>query len=681
MDGQISMFLDGGNDIHLVDKAELKSDITLDSYIGVDIMRYERHEVMSWRDVFMGYQHLKVMTYSFGLPFITDVMKYFDTGEVIVGSKSQVHDKAAELLATQQFVTNYVCDSKELQGRIREGTFHMYVAKDIISHAKVYLLSSDSGKTRVVLASANMSERGWNGDQLENYEICDDRPCYDIWNDAYEIQKEMSTDEIAYDAKRIDDNLTNIDQLPIFKNIKQHNSGLVIHEVEESDETIYAFSVQKKSARMNELLRSCHIKPNRQLGGTLFDIKRVKKMAAFANKKKDDNKKQEIVCPQLILNYDDSTLTINDREQDLHPDREAVTKDICRLYEYIDGFNGFTGDTTDLKRKVWMIINHMFLSPFLAKLRYEGSKIQLTGRRFPMYLVISGPRDNGKSSLIKMIQKLMLDLIPLEQNQKNFSNQIIKAWNENIKGCPILIDDVNNTYWKYAKDIVKTDNVLIEEHLTNHPTYVITSNDIESVLPEVKKRVIVLYLNNQVTTDKAASDESKVASICSQMHNAFYREYMGRMFPKVQEMIEMMQEDALRPMDWNPDIYNLSANVIMDIINDCGLNLPEELQVFTWDVYMGEIAISRQAVNSIRDLYRLSPELFKIDTKRNELIIDFKDYDNKTKALKKLQDELPIDVEKKVMGNKLTMKLDKIQEYAGITFSSKKSFWQWLMGD
>ena len=46
-----------------------------------------------------------------------------------------------------------------------------------------------------------------------------------------------------------------------------------------------------------------------------------------------------------------------------------------------------------LKTLYWKVLNYLFLSPFIAKLRYEGDRFGYEDRFFPMYMLIYGDSD------------------------------------------------------------------------------------------------------------------------------------------------------------------------------------------------------------------------------------------------------------------------------------------------
>ena len=58
--------------------------------------------------------------------------------------------------------------TKKILDRIDKGDAHLYVARTQLSHEKIYLLSHEDGRKRVVMGSDNMSFNAFSGHQREN---------------------------------------------------------------------------------------------------------------------------------------------------------------------------------------------------------------------------------------------------------------------------------------------------------------------------------------------------------------------------------------------------------------------------------------------------------------------------------------------------------------------------------
>ncbi len=647
-----------------------------DDIISITKMNFLSQELSTYEELFRGYNELRVITYSYTLSFIEKVMHYFDRGEVILGFDKLIHKNTADLFALQEFSTNFICHNEYLQKRINDDEFRFYVLNDLISHQKIYLLKADDGRVRTITGSANFSEGAWTGEQIECVIVCDDPVCYEIYSHQYETLQQFATDEISKDAVFIDENGENVDELPIFKQIK-YDTAVVLHDIHPEEESEYLFHRNKLDKKWEDRLKDVSPKSSKD-GKIILDTKYTEKLLGTMRKATAIKREHELINPQFILDFDNHAASYNQTSFDLMPDPDAVSNDLKQLIEYMDGFDLFTKDTFRLKTSYWKVLNYMFLPPFIARLRYEGSRYCYEDCFFPMYMLIYGDSDAGKTGFVNLTRKLMFNEKMNSLKQNNFSSKPMTALKTDVKGCPILIDELTPTYWKYAKDIVKMDSTLISERLIHHPTFVLLSNDITNVAPELSKRIIIISLDNRLDRTIAAYNGKKVNTILRHIDNALYCEYLRRMFNAVDKLIEELQKhDEQNTDEWIPDIFEVSSQILIDIMNDFNIDIPAEFHTFTWFDYMGDAAIGEKATAIIKDEYIHNPSIFHINSSKNILELDFSCYDSNEskKKLRILHDELPADVECKIVGTKAILKLDSIKKHTGINFK-KKPFWR-----
>ena len=74
--------------------------------------------LLSWQELFSGFEELYAITYSVGVKQVEAVMQYFQHGEVIIGSPSQIHSLPAQIFAKQQYDIGYFSRNKALQERV-----------------------------------------------------------------------------------------------------------------------------------------------------------------------------------------------------------------------------------------------------------------------------------------------------------------------------------------------------------------------------------------------------------------------------------------------------------------------------------------------------------------------------------------------------------------------------------
>ncbi len=154
--------------------------------------------------------------------------------------------------------------------------------------------------------------------------------------------------------------------------------------------------------------------------------------------------------------------------------------------------------------------------------------------------------------------------------------------------------------------------------------------------------------------------------------NAFYCEYVKRMFNVIDQMKESMPKGGEK---YFPDILKESSNVIISILKDLNIEIPEYVKELSYSDYFGNMVIGRYAINKIKTAWETEPDMFEIDKKKNRLI--YRVPEKSSYELKNLQDELPPMLEIERTGTRLVMKLDKANEVFGIKF--KKGFFDSLI--
>lgn len=664
-------------------------DPILDNDIAVAFVKFDKMVPTTWRKLFSGYKEARIATYSFGLPFAEKLAYYFDYMEIIIGSPSQLRSDSAEIMELQGRTTNYVTSHPYMQQRIADGTLHLYVAKDITSHSKLYLLSDAdpvAPKVRTIRPSANCSDRGWSGSQPEEYDACDDEAFYEQNLQRFNTLKALSTSEIAKDAVEIKPDGSNIDKLPMFKDIKATGNALVIHDVPETEgepgTVEYAFTSGKVSKDLRTILQKNKLRPDLKSGGTVFSIAMVRNMVNYVHKENKQNEQRQKAMPQIKLDYGENTVTINGKLEDLHPADEKVVNDINAWLEYLSGYDLFTGDSADIKTKAWKSLVHSFAAPFFARLRFEACRVSISERMFPRYLVLLGPSDDGKTALAWTLQKLVIGVVPTKLTSSAFSNSTIndnkpkiRSLDSSVYGCPILIDDVSSNNWKYARDIVKDDAMLIASNNVNYPTYIVTSNLTSSVPTEVSKRMLILRLQNVLSKDTSAEKEPRLNHLRDQMSNAWFLEFAGRMFDAVNDLISQMRDS-----EKVPDVYGAATEIIQSIMTEHDIPVPPEFKAFTWENVMGEAASSEYAIRNLKIMYEMNPEWFTLDRKKNLLTVDLTGDTNKKRDMDELSQELPAESDKQVFGNKIRMRLDVIENYTGPIFKKRGIFSRFRKG-
>ena len=165
------------------DQAPTQLEITQAGTLNVVKMNFCGAENLSWQHLFSGFDSLHAITYSSGIGFVYRLLDLFKDAEIIFGCDEVISYSLQEIMAYQCKTIERLRETAskmklDLVSRVKEGTLRFYVARSILSHEKIYLLSARDGRKRVIMGSANMSFSAFSGQQRENI-------CYLDGDEAY----------------------------------------------------------------------------------------------------------------------------------------------------------------------------------------------------------------------------------------------------------------------------------------------------------------------------------------------------------------------------------------------------------------------------------------------------------------------------------------------------------------
>ena len=200
--------------------AQQQLDLHNTSKLDVVKMEFSGSESLSWQALFSGFDTLHAITYSSGIGFVYRLLDLFEQAEIVFGCDEVISYSLQEVMAYQCKMVERIRETAgkiklDLVSRIEKGTLRFYVARSVLSHEKIYLLSAKDGRKRVIMGSANMSFSGFGGHQRENICYLDGDKAYDWYWDCYCQLREESTDQITKEALLCADDGENLEELPI----------------------------------------------------------------------------------------------------------------------------------------------------------------------------------------------------------------------------------------------------------------------------------------------------------------------------------------------------------------------------------------------------------------------------------------------------------------------------------
>ena len=557
----------------------------------------------NWEELFDGFDRLYAITFSSGIEFVNKVINKFSYAEVVFGCEKIIANDIAAIMSVQIDSVQRFAKSKSagsLANRLDDGSLQLYVSRDTKSHEKIFILeSADHKRVRVITGSANMSASAFCGIQRENIVCFDDEAAFSHYKVLFETFKETCSDNVSYKAvvntmNQEDYLKENIKEVPVFQSIEKQKL-VFLEQAQPEDEVEYEIVADVK--KMQELVKPIMPKmpvqanrivvaaePMRVFGKRYTEVRRV---AAEAVKQ----------LPKLHIDYDAGTMTFNDENIDLNPNLSEVAKNIKSIQKFFSGMDYFYGDVEQAKKDYFKYMTWYLATPFMAYLRYFASRNNYDTKLFPMYGVIYGDSNGGKTTFIKFLVKLMCGETVKMNTTEDFTATRIDGLKRVCEGLPLNIDDLAKTQFQnHSERVIKNDEWGISDRLVNYPAVSITSNKITSLTKDLSKRAIICRIGAKIDNERGAKNSKRVNESMSELTTAFYGEYVRRMLVCIDEMTTEMRENA-NGKEYFPDIFHASSSVIAD-------ELPNSLEA--------EISGGNQLIMN----YEQAQELFGIKFRR-----------------------------------------------------------------
>ena len=629
-------------------------------------MKFAGAETHSWQELFSGFDTLHAITYSSGIGFVYRLLDLFEQAEIIFGCDEVISYSLQEVMAYQCKTLERMRETAgkmklDLVSRIDKGTLRFFVARSVLSHEKIYLLSAKDGRKRVIMGSANMSLAAFGGSQRENICYIDGEDAYNWYWDCYCQLREESTDEIAKEALLAADDGENLEKLPISRTIRE-KKALVLQSVPECrDEIRFVLDVRNLAAKFAPSVPKSDTK-----GKWMLSPERMKsiKRQVLASQTKEKELRNEF--PQLEVFPDQGEVRLNGKVLDLSPAKEEIQKDVSLFLKYMEGYEKFHGDVIGLQRRYYEFANWFFCSPFMASMRDMATRYNQNLLPYPVFGLVYGQSKAGKTSFLETLLKMMIGQ-KTKVSAPDFTRSSIEALKHTVKGAPIIVDDLTNTRFnQHAIETIKNDDFGVVDGLVHYPAVVISANeDVKAVAPEVIRRTVICRVQAGLTNTEVMRS-SVVRTVQREIGTAFYRAYLGRMLGIVGELLEKMKDDISESA---PDILALSSQVLLELFKEYGqAELPSYIRPLTLEDYFSEKVTGSYAIKTIRNAWETSRSSFEISEKAGELRYNTGAPWEADRILK----ELPETLEAHKSRDWVIMELEPAREFFGITF--KKSW-------
>lgn len=640
--------------------------------IDVVKMEFSEAETLSWQELFSGFENLHAITYSSGIGFIYQLLDMFENAEIIFGCEDTISFSLQEIMAYQcklvERMRNKASQMKlDFISRLDDNSLRFLVSREMLSHEKIYLLSSNDGRKRVIMGSANMSLNAFSGKQRENICYMDGDKAYDWYMNCYLRFKENCSDNISKEALLYSDDGENLEKLPIAQTV-QIKKALVIEPTTESKEDIiFAIDVRNLSAKFSSSIPKPDKKGIIKLDTT--KLKTIRRQVVEDNNIEKDRRSQ---YPQLELFVEDGLVQLNGKQISLNPTPEEISHDVSLFMHYMNGYDNFHGDIIGMQHRYFEFANWFFCSPFMASMRNIAVRYNQNLLPYPVFGLVYGQSKAGKTSFLETLLKMMIGQ-KTKISAPDFTRSSIEQIKRTVKGAPVIVDDLTNTRFnQHAIETIKNDDFGIIDRLVHYPAVVISANeDVKAVAPEVIRRTVICRVQAGLTNTEVMRS-SVVRTVQREIGTAFYREYLKRMLDIVPDLIEELKSDDSESA---PDILAVSSKIIVDIFNEYyDSKLPSFVRQVTLEDYFSERVTGKYAIKTIQNAWKTSSKSFEISEQTNELRYNAGAPWEADRILK----ELPETLEAHKSRDWLVMNLEEARKFFNLPFT--KSFFDKLLG-
>lgn len=653
---------------------------------------FERVEPFSL-ELLRGFTALRALTYSVSIPMIARLAREFDYDELEVtfGHGGLINRTVEDVLSFQHVIDRDLNEAvlAELNDERRQAIFdgvaagkiRFYVVKDAgIAHAKIYLLeNAETKRRRVIVGSANLSEQALSGRQAETLlAFDDDAGAWEHYSAQYAAVRDTATSHLELRAAPTPPAL-DLSEIPTLKEALADDSekGVAIYTPAVAGDDALPFPVvERKIERIRPTIRkaAADLKPDRS-GAVSINRRIVRQMIRISRARDDASDARQNTW--LTVNPDRQSITLSDRPVSLAADWSEVQSDAACWLEFFDNYNrGFAGDVPRLQRDYFTFMSWFYFAPLLCELRNYALRQDIFSFKHPMFAVVYGSSNCGKTSLIETLMTSMFEF-PRIVETAQFTRSNLRGLQQSYRRFPIVFDDVTrDRFNRNGEEIIKDDAMPD----TEYPCFALSMNaEARNFKSEIVKRCLMIYTRTNLPGDRVVERnrlQRSVTGIRSRLTTALYREYLRRALQAI---------DALDPATaGDADVLELSSGLLCKLIDAAkpdGTALPQWCQQTSLVEYQ-ERAFERpkllleSLVSKDRYSKRRNPPESCWTLRDRQVVVNAG-----AQELRSLRTDIPdwiLDDTSSVAGL-LTLKRKELEDFLGVRTLQPRTRWQRIL--
>ena len=554
---------------------------------GLSVVRASSESVESFDvSMFAGFTSMRALTYTPSMRMIVSLLKdhEYDEFECIFGHSGILGPDLSDVLAFQgvvqanlskAFVAVKTSDERRqaLFDLVASEKARFFVVKDKIAHAKIYLLERD-GLHRVVVGSANLSETAFSGRQAETLIMFDnDETAWRHYTAQYEAVRSTAVSRLKPSSRPIPAEQIPVEEIAALKEVEEKQGNVQIYVPAESEEEAESSlprmleTVIKVAARLRRPL--AEVRPDRN-GNVSITPRIVKESITISRSKAEEDEQSNV-----YLSYNGREFVLSGEVMRLETRPEEVQGDVARWLEFFGNYeNGFKGDVPRLQRDYFTFMSWFYFSPLLCDVRNSALRSGSFSFEQPMFAVLYGSSNCGKTSLIETLMHSMFSY-PRRVGTEYFTRVNLRALQGSFKRLPVFFDDLTrDRFNRHAEEVIKQDYITDPEY----PCFALSMNaEARNFKDEIVKRCLMIYTRTSLPGDQTVVKrrlQRSIARIREKMTTALYREYLRRMITQVDGLRESGHEVLA-----DADVLALSSTVLCDVFRE---HLPDGVAMPDW---------------------------------------------------------------------------------------------------
>ena len=525
---------------------------------------------------------MRALTYSGSADAIVRMLDNFNfhSFECVFGYEGVLRD-IKNILAFQQVVVGdtraAVMGLKDerhvhILEKVHAGQARFRVLRKTIAHAKLYLLSNANGNNRVIVGSANLSERAFSGRQPETLVVFDDDElAWAHYNRMYDEIRELASDAIDIPEERIVKADIDITNTPVMSDV----SGTLVIEAPKSSDTNALVPVQiQRIEKVATVLapRLSAAVPTFQNGIQKItpQVKReISRIKLVKSAEEADNR-------YFSIDRVGRTALLSGESFPLVWDNSQVEREAKLLLEYFLSYEGaFEGDVPRLQRDYFILASWLYFSPFICDMRSLALLQDSDVIRYPSFAIVFGKSNCGKTTLVDTLMTSMFGFAHT-LDKRSFTTSQLRGLQYGYKRFPVVFDDIGrNAFNRHGRDMIKNE---LHPDTEEHPGFILSMNaEPQSFPDEIVKRSMMIYTTTALPAHNEEMRQMLQARIQEMRRNLtghLYRKYLA-------DVMNRLDEERL-PEDW----LALSSEVLSGILkNSANGSIPEWCQPVTWFTY------------------------------------------------------------------------------------------------